>query len=67
MNPGSIILTLEFDREQVLVTLKDFGYPFEPYEPAAPDVEASLEDGLVHGFGLYLIYQTMDQIGYEKA
>ena len=67
MNPGSIILSLAFDPEQVLVTLTDFGHPFEPYEPAAPDVEAALEDGLTHGFGLYLIYQTMDQIDYETT
>ena len=67
MNPGSIILALQFDREQVLVTLSDFGQPFEPCEPAAPDVEASLEHGLSNGFGLYFIYQTMDRIGYETA
>jgi anti-sigma regulatory factor (Ser/Thr protein kinase) len=67
MNPGSIMLVLAFDPEQVLVTLTDFGHPFEPYEPAAPDVEAALEDGLTHGFGLYLIYQTMDQIDYETT
>jgi serine/threonine-protein kinase RsbW len=67
MNPGSVILELEFDRERVVVTLTDFGHPFEPYEPAAPDVEASLADDLSHGFGLYFIYQTMDQIEYETA
>jgi anti-sigma regulatory factor (Ser/Thr protein kinase) len=67
MNPGSIVLALEFGREQVRVTLTDFGHPFEPCEPAAPDVEASLQDGLSHGFGLYFIYQTMDRIGYETA
>jgi serine/threonine-protein kinase RsbW len=67
MNPGSVVLALEFDRERVLVTLTDFGHPFEPYEPAAPDVKAGLEDGFSSGFGLYFIYQTMDQIGYESA
>jgi anti-sigma regulatory factor (Ser/Thr protein kinase) len=67
MNPGSILLALEFDREQVRVILTDFGHPFEPCEPAAPDVEASLQDGLSHGFGLYFIYQTMDRIEYETA
>jgi serine/threonine-protein kinase RsbW len=67
MNPGSIMLVLEFDRAQVRVTLTDFGHPFEPCEPAAPDVEASLEDGRLHRFGLYFIYQTMDHIGYETC
>jgi anti-sigma regulatory factor (Ser/Thr protein kinase) len=67
MNPGSIMLVLEFDRAQVRVILTDFGRPFEPYEPAAPDVEASLEYGLSHGFGLYFIYQTMNHIEYETT
>jgi anti-sigma regulatory factor (Ser/Thr protein kinase) len=67
MNPGSIILALEFDQDQVQVSLTDFGHPFEPYEPAAPDVEASLEEGLTHGFGLYFIYRTMDHIDYKTA
>ena len=67
MNPGSIILALEFDSGQVVVTLTDFGHPFEPHEPAAPDVEASLKDDVSQGFGLHFIYQTMDLIGYETA
>jgi anti-sigma regulatory factor (Ser/Thr protein kinase) len=49
------------------VTLTDFGHPFEPYEPGVPDVEADLKDGLSHGFGLYFIHQTMDQIAYQTA
>jgi serine/threonine-protein kinase RsbW len=65
MNPGSIILRLEFDPQKVLVTLTDFGHPFEPYEPAAPDLEAGLQDQPVGGFGLFLIYQTMDEVRYE--
>jgi anti-sigma regulatory factor (Ser/Thr protein kinase) len=67
MNPGSLMLALDFEQEQVLVTITDFGHPFEPYEPDAPDVETSLEDGPSHGFGLHFIYQTMDDIGYESA
>jgi len=64
MNPGSIMLELHFEPGQVLVNLTDFGHPFEPHEPAAPDLEADLEDGLRHGFGLHFIYQSMDQVSY---
>jgi serine/threonine-protein kinase RsbW len=67
MNPGSILLTLEFGEQQVVVTITDFGHPFEPYEPEAPDVEASLENGLSHGFGLFFIYQTMDRVSYRTG
>jgi serine/threonine-protein kinase RsbW len=67
MNPGSIMLELQFNPGQVLVRLTDFGHAFEPYEPAAPDPENDLEGDLTHGFGLHFIYQTMDQISYATA
>lgn len=66
MDPGSIILALELFSQQVIVTITDFGHPFEPYEPPAPDLEAVLEDHLVGGFGLFFIYQTMDKIFYDS-
>jgi anti-sigma regulatory factor (Ser/Thr protein kinase) len=67
MNPGSIILALEVSARQVNVTLTDFGHPFEPSEPVKPDVQAGLEDQIQGGFGLYFIYQTMDQVDYETS
>ena len=67
MNPGSIILVLEVDASQMNVTLTDFGHPFEPSEPAKPDVQAGLEAQLQGGFGLYFIYQTMDRVDYETT
>lgn len=67
MNPGSIILTLRLDPQKVVVTLTDFGHPFEPSEAPMPDVEAALEDRPTGGFGLYFIYQTMDEVNYEAT
>ncbi len=67
MNPGSIILSLAMAPNKVVVTITDFGHPFEPSEASAPDVEAGLEDLPMGGFGLFLIYQTMDEINYETT
>lgn len=64
MNPGSIMLVLEYQPLQVRVEITDFGHPFEPAEPEAPDLEAELEDRTRGGLGLYFIYQTMDEIRY---
>ena len=65
MNPGSIILSLEFSPQQVVMVITDFGQPFEPSEAPMPDLEAALEDRDTGGFGLYFIYQTMDEVGYQ--
>lgn len=65
MNPGSIILALELYDDQVRLTITDFGHSFEPSEAPMPDVEAALEDRPMGGFGLYFIYQTMDEVDYQ--
>jgi serine/threonine-protein kinase RsbW len=67
MNPGSIILTCEVEESQVTLTITDFGHPFEPSEAPQPDIEAALEERPMGGFGLYFIYQTMDEVGYKTT
>ncbi len=64
MDPGSMILMLEIDLKRIRMTLTDFGHPFEPSSAPAPDLEAALEDRPMGGFGLYFIYQTMDEVDY---
>lgn len=65
MDPGSIIVEFYADRQRAMITITDFGHPFEPYEPETPDVEAILEGDHMGGFGLYFIYQSMDEIDYQ--
>lgn len=67
MDPGSIILSFRIEQERVLVQITDFGHIFEPEETPKPDLEAALEDRELGGLGLYLIYQTMDNIDYQSS
>lgn len=67
MNPGSIILACEVEESQVRLTITDFGHPFEPSEAPKPNIEAALDERPMGGFGLYFIYQTMDQVGYKTT
>jgi serine/threonine-protein kinase RsbW len=67
LNPGSIILSLRRQDGQVTVRITDFGHPFEPSDAPMPDITAALEDRAMGGFGLYFIYQTMDEVDYETA
>jgi serine/threonine-protein kinase RsbW len=55
MDPGSIILFFRI------------GHVFEPVEVPKPDIEAALENRELGGLGLYLIYQTMDNIDYQSS
>ncbi|MDX1664154.1 MAG: ATP-binding protein [Candidatus Promineifilaceae bacterium] len=72
MNPGSIILQLQVraaetpagEAPAVHVRITDFGHPFEPSTAPEPDVDAPLEARELGGFGLFFIYQTMDEVDY---
>jgi anti-sigma regulatory factor (Ser/Thr protein kinase) len=67
MDPGTIILAFEIDPACISLTLTDFGQPFEPSEPEPPDIEEQFKQGTTSGFGLYFIYQTMDEIDYTTS
>ena len=67
LEPGSIILSVQYGARQIVVRLTDFGHPFEPSEPPTPDVEAVFESGKLGGFGLYFIYRSMDTVSYEST
>ena len=67
MDPGSIILSFRIEPDHILVQITDFGHVFEPVEVSKPDVEAALGDQELGGLGLYLIYQTMDNIDYTSS
>ena len=67
MDPGSIILSFRIEAERILVEITDFGHIFEPADAPKPDISAALEDREIGGLGLYLIYQTMDNIDYHSS
>ncbi len=67
MDPGSVILSFWVEPERILVQITDFGHAFEPEEAPMPDLEAALEDRELGGLGLFLIYQTMDDIDYYSS
>jgi len=66
MDPGSIILSIRIEEERILVQITDFGHVFEPVEMPLPDAAAALKNEILGGFGLYFIYQTMDNIEYKS-
>lgn len=65
MESGTIMLGCEVDDYRVVIQIYDFGCQFEYRERSKPDVESSLENIKMGGFGLYFIYQIMDEVSYE--
>jgi serine/threonine-protein kinase RsbW len=67
MDPGSIILVVEAGSGGLKVSITDFGHPFEPTEPPAPNTEATLEEREVGGLGLFFVFTSVDQLNYESS
>lgn len=66
MNPGSIIVSLQYGARKLVARITDFGHPFEPVEPPQPVPETALS-GAVGGFGIYFIYRSVDSVNYEAT
>jgi anti-sigma regulatory factor (Ser/Thr protein kinase) len=64
MDPGTIVVSLQYGAQQVVIRITDFGHPFEPSEPPKPNRESILDDSS-GGFGLLFIYQSVDSVSYE--
>ena len=64
MNPGSLMLELRLQSKRVTMILSDFGHPFEPAPTEHPDMDAIMHDKPTSGFGLYIIYNTMNDVSY---
>lgn len=67
LEPGSIVLSLQYGGRQMVVRLTDFGHPFEPSEPPTPDAEEALETGRLGGFGIFFIYRSVDHVSYDST
>jgi serine/threonine-protein kinase RsbW len=66
MDPGTIVVSLQYGARKLVVRITDFGHPFEPSEPPEPDPEAMLS-GKPGGIGIYFIYRSVDSVSYEAA
>jgi anti-anti-sigma factor len=66
MDPGSILISLQYGVQTLVVRITDFGPPFEPSEPPEPDPEAMMT-GKPGGIGLYFVYRSVDSVSYEAS
>ncbi|HMO57011.1 MAG TPA: anti-sigma factor antagonist [Roseiflexaceae bacterium] len=64
-NPGQIELTWDVDGVNLVVTLRDFGRRFNPFDVPPPDLVSPLEERQPGGLGLYLMSRLMDDVAFS--
>ncbi len=61
--PGNIDLTFDLTPEKYTIEICDSGQSFELDKVQSPD----LENGQIHGYGIFLINQLMDEVAYRPG
>lgn len=62
---GKAEVTLSSQDNEVVITLRDSGVPYNPLEKADPDITLSAEERQIGGLGIYLVKKNMDSVSYS--
>ena len=64
-NRGDTTIQIDFEEEYVIITFMDGGIPYNPWEREDPDTTLSLEDRKIGGLGVFMVKNSMDEVGYR--
>lgn len=66
--PGKVVLELEIedDPKTMILTIRDWGIPFNPLKRDDPDINLPAEQRDIGGLGIYIVKKTMDSIEYSR-
>ena len=59
-------MEVEYQNDELSVSIKDDGIPFNPFMRDEPDTSLSLDDREIGGLGLHLVKQMMDEVSYMR-
>ena len=51
---------------RAVITFIDSGKPYDPLAKEDPDLQLDLDDTPIGGLGIYIVKETMDDVGYER-
>ncbi len=61
---GRLRLALELVEDDLIITLTDWGVPFDPNTVPPPDLEADADNRKIGGLGIYFMRKLMDHVTY---
>lgn len=64
---GEIEVSVEIGHGQCVISLTDFGAPYDPSEVPQPQLDASIDEMRPGGLGLYLMRTVMDEVHYTSG
>ena len=64
---GDAVISVAIREGCAVITLKDWGAPFDPLAKDDPDVSLSAEDRKIGGLGIFMVKKSMDDMRYAYA
>ena len=62
---GKIEIVCEVRGKEFVITIRDYGTPFDPKQVARPNTHAPLSERNIGGLGLFFMYQLMDRVEFD--
>lgn len=63
---ASVCFRFDGEKNEVSLTFRDRGIPYDPLESPEPDVTLSAEEREIGGLGIFLVKQLADGVRYER-
>jgi len=63
---ATLWLTCDMRKNEIVISMRDTGKPFDPSSVRQPDLKADLSDRQIGGLGVYLMRKLMDDVSYES-
>lgn len=62
---ASLDVTCDYEGDELIITMRDNGKPFDPSKVKQPNLKADLSERQIGGLGMYLMRKLMDDVRYE--
>ncbi len=63
---GEVELAVRIEPEEIAITIRDWGAPFNPLKAAEPDLTLDLDDRPIGGLGIFLLKKFSDRVDYRR-
>jgi len=57
---------IDVSTERLMITIVDYGIPFDPLEADTPDTSLPLQERTIGGLGIHLVQNMVDEFTYER-
>ncbi len=62
---GTIDIVCEKRGKEFVVTIRDYGEPFDPRKVARPKTRAPLSERNIGGLGIFFMHKLMDRVDFD--